>query len=311
MATITLITIEEDHSGQRIDNFLVVTCKGVPKTRLYRAIRKGEVRVNQKRVRPDYRLQLGDQVRIPPIRRAEEKVHTLPSQSVIQKIEDSILVENTDYLIVNKPSGIPVHGGTGIKTGLIEAIRLLRPKAKFLELAHRLDRDTSGCILIAKKRSLLTKVHELLLHKKVKKHYLTLVKGSLLKEERVQVPLIKNQLISGERVVTVSSQGKASETLFRPLKHFQGATLVEAIPLTGRTHQIRVHAAHIGHPVAGDEKYGDREFDKEMKRFGLRRLFLHSASLSCRLDSEGNSLIGVCAPLSSDLKACIQRLKPR
>ncbi len=306
---VKLVIIEADHATQRIDNYLQSACKGVPKTRLYRAIRKGEVRVNKKRVKPDYRLVLGDTVRIPPIRMAPPKPPAVVPARLVSQIEQGILLENNDYILIDKPSGIPVHGGTGIKTGLIEAIRELRPNAKFMELVHRLDRDTSGCLLIAKKRGVLVKLHELLLHKKFKKHYLALVRGQWQGGiRRVNAPLKKNHLASGERIVVVSDEGKDSVTEFRLLQQYKDAALVEAIPVTGRTHQIRVHAAHIGHPIAGDEKYGDDKFTKKMKAAGLRRLFLHSASIYCRLSDDPDTFIGLCAPLDSSLRAVLRNL---
>lgn len=301
------VTITSENENQRVDNFLVTYCKGVPKTRIYKAIRKGEVRVNQKRVKPEYRLVVADVVRVPPLRTAEraDLPKTTP-RSVLKQIEQGILLETKDYLVVNKPSGIPVHGGTGIKTGLIEGIRELRPKEKFLELVHRIDRDTSGCLLIAKKRSVLVKLHELLLRKKVNKRYLALLQGKWRGEiKKVKQPLEKNHLASGERVVVVSEEGKPSETHFRPLKKFADMTLVEATPITGRTHQIRVHAKYLGHPVAGDEKYGDKEFNQWVKKQGVKRLFLHSASFYCELDEQ--KVIGICAPLELGLQQALAR----
>lgn len=301
------VIIEEDRSNQRVDNFLLTQCKGVPKTRLYRAIRKGEVRVNQKRVKPDYRLQLGDEVRIPPIRVAEPATAVRAPARMLQAIEASILVETGSYLIIDKPSGIPVHGGTGIKTGLIEAVRELRAPSKFMELAHRIDRETSGCLVIAKKRSFLLQFHELQLHKKVSKRYLVLVKGMWPKNAHtVTAPLQKNQLASGERMVCVNDAGKPAETRFRLVKQYRMAALLEATLVTGRTHQIRVHAAHVGHPVAADEKYGDRNFNQAVKKLGLRRLFLHSASIYCRLAED--EFLGICAPMSTDVAQFLTKL---
>lgn len=309
MAVLT-IRITEANESQRVDNFLLTYCKGVPKTRLYRALRKGEVRVNQKRIKPEYRLQLGDVVRIPPIRMVEKEELARPSASIVQKIEESILQETKNFILLNKPAGIPVHGGTGIKTGVIEAIRALRPLAKYLELAHRIDRDTSGCLLLAKKRSVLVAIHERWRSQAVKKHYFALLRGEWQGEaRRVQAPLRKNHLLSGERIVVVDTiEGKPSETIFKPICHYRGATLVEALILTGRTHQIRVHAAHIGHPIAGDDKYGDRDFNKFMKNKGLNRLFLHASSIYCHVPELLEEYIGLCAPLSSELRHCLDHL---
>lgn len=303
------VVIDINHVGQRVDNFLLSHCKGVPKTRIYRAVRKGEVRINQKRVQADYRLQEKDEVRIPPFRVGVvvEKAKSAPQ--LLQQIEQAILKETNDYLIVDKPSGLPVHGGSGIHTGLIEGLRELRPKAKFLELVHRLDKETSGCILIAKKRSVLVALHELLVKKQMSKRYLALVKGHLSTVETVTAPLQKNQLEGGERIVTVMAEGKLAKTIFHPVLHFHGATLVEAQPITGRTHQIRVHAAYMGHPIAMDSKYGDREFNQWVKKKGLRRLFLHAASLTCRWSLEDKEeQIGICVPLSAELKAVLLAL---
>lgn len=297
--------IEVQQQGQRIDNYLIKICKGVPKTRLYRALRKGEVRVNGKRIKADYRLCADDELRIPPFRQAEKS----PDQKVkapaklLESIEAAVLIENEDYLIVCKPSGIPVHGGTGIKTGLIEALRELRPACRFLELVHRIDRETSGCLVIAKKRAFLLRMHELLLQRQVKKRYLALVQGRWPEDkQKIVLPLRKNHLSSGERIVVVDEAGKPATTLCRVLQYFAGATLLEMCPLTGRTHQLRVHAAHTGHPIAGDEKYGDADFNKYLRRKGLNRLFLHASSIYCRLSDDPDRYLGVCAPLPDDIK---------
>lgn len=305
---VTHLIIDEAQEGQRVDNFLVTQLKGVPTSRIYRAIRKGEVRVNQKRVTAEYRLQIDDNVRIPPLRVATREEAEKPPKAILDRLEKAILYESPDLMIINKPSGIPVHGGSGIKTGLIEALRVLRPKVKMLELVHRLDRETSGCLLIAKKRRVLVVLHEKLKQKRVHKQYMALIKGRWEGGEKwVEAPLKKNVLRSGERMVTVHPEGKEAATRFRPLKVFQAATLVEAFPLTGRTHQIRVHAAHLGHPLAGDEKYGDAEFNAAIRKLGLKRLFLHSAGISCQLSDE--EIIGICALLDSDLKDCLKTLK--
>lgn len=302
------LTVDETAENQRLDNFLTTQLKGVPSSRIYRAIRKGEVRINQRRVAADYRLQLGDVVRVPPIRVAEREEKPHPPAKILERLEQSILIETNELLIINKPSGLPVHGGSGINTGLIEALRVLRPHVKLLELVHRLDKDTSGCLMIAKKRRMLVDLHQLLTHKQVHKQYLALVKGQWQGGERwVDQPLKKNVLRSGERMVSVNDQGKEAVTKFRPIKIFQQATLVEAQPLTGRTHQIRVHAAYLGHPLAGDEKYGDAAFNKAMRALGLKRLFLHSAGIYCRLPDD-NTVIGVCALMDDELKDFLLRL---
>lgn len=311
-ARITFLTVTDAHESQRIDNFLLRHCKGVPKTRIYRALRKGEVRVNQKRAAPEYRLQLGDVVRIPPLRMAqpEEVAHGV-AQALRQRVEGSILVETKDYLILDKPAGIPVHGGSGLKSGLIEALRVLRPKMKYLELAHRLDRDTSGCLLIVKKRSLLMHVHDSWRNHQVEKRYVTLLKGQWQGGERTVVAkLRKNQLAGGERMVVVDEQGgKPCKTIFKPLCQYKDAVLVEARLITGRTHQIRVHAASLGHPIAGDDRYGDKDFNKCMRGVGLNRLFLHSSSLYCPLPGLPLELLGVCALLPPEFERFLNKLK--
>ncbi len=315
--TVSKFVISDSHAGQRIDNFLITHYKGVPKTRLYKALRKGEVRVNRKRVNADYRLCLNDELRLPPLRQAASQSDSASSikakpvlKSVLTRVEESILAETPDYILLDKPAGIPVHGGSGIHSGLIEALRVLRPKAKYLELAHRLDRDTSGCLLIAKKRSLLMAVHDSWRKHHVEKRYLALLKGVWTGgERRVQAPLRKNQLAGGERIVIVDHQeGKASTTIFRPLVQYQEAVLVEARLITGRTHQIRVHAAHIGYPLAADEKYGDVEFNRQLRQQGLRRLFLHSSSLFCPLADHPLVQLGVCTDLPNDLSSVLTKL---
>lgn len=303
-----VVIINEEAKGQRLDNFLLKHRKGVPKVRVYRALRKGEVRVNKRRAKPRYRLKIGDQVRIPPLWVARPQKSTGPHQRIGQMLEQRILYEDMSLLIIAKPAGMPVHGGTGISVGLIEALRAIRPKEKLLELVHRLDRDTSGCLLIAKRRALLIELHHLLAHRKVNKQYLALVQGQWPDETReVNQPLRKNILCSGERMVVVSEEGRAAATKFRVLKTFKNATLIEAKPLTGRTHQIRVHAAVTGHPIAGDEKYGDAEFNKHMRRCGLKRLFLHSAGIRFKLSDQD---INICTVLDEDLLRVITRLQP-
>ena len=298
------VSVCADDAGQRIDNFLVRTLKGVPKTRVYRIIRKGEVRVNKKRVAASYRLQDGDFVRIPPIRVSESNQSVEPGQALIQQLEASILFENDQLIIINKPSGIAVHGGSGIRLGVIEAMRAMRPNARSLELVHRLDRDTSGCLMIAKRRSMLRYLHAQLREDKVSKIYNALVVGRWLSRKvLVNAPLLKNTLKSGERMVRVDLEGKASKTRYQVLERFSAnqdvATLVEASPVTGRTHQIRVHCLHAGHAILGDDKYGTNEDNKHYKNYGLKRLFLHAVRLKLALP-DGQPLT-VEAPLSPEL----------
>jgi len=305
------VEIDNEREGQRIDNFLLSTLKGVPRTRIYRMLRKGEVRVNKGRVKATYRLLAGDSVRIPPVRTAQSGDTVRPGESVLRRIEASILREEPGYLVLNKPSGIAVHGGSGLSYGVIEALRALRSEAPFLELVHRLDRDTSGCLIIAKRRSVLREFHRLLREDGMQKRYLALVKGRWQGgERRIAAPLRKNTLRSGERLVTVDrSEGKTSLSLFRPLAVFADASLMEVELKTGRTHQIRVHAAHIGHPIAGDDKYGDGDFDRRMREQGLRRLFLHARSLCFQL--AGQNEVCVEAPLGAELEAVLARLEAR
>jgi len=302
------LDISTEQAGQRIDNFLLRFLKGVPKSRIYRLLRKGEVRVNKGRIKPEYRLKSGDQVRIPPVRVAESKPAS-PSGQSVQKLADAVLYEDERLLVLNKPAGMAVHGGSGLSYGVIEALRVLRPQAPYLELVHRLDRDTSGCLLIAKRRSELRMLHELLRKGEVDKRYLLLVQGDWSQGPyRVNAGLKKNLLRGGERMVRVDEDGKTALTHFHFLDSYAGASLMEAELKTGRTHQIRVHATHTGHPLAGDDKYGDTDFNRRMRRLGLKRLFLHAHTLAFQ-DSERHRSIHVSAPLSADLRRLIQQLE--
>ncbi|MBR7628802.1 MAG: 23S rRNA pseudouridine(955/2504/2580) synthase RluC [Aeromonas popoffii] len=305
---VRLLTIEAEHEGQRIDNFLKTQLKGVPKSLIYRILRKGEVRVNKKRIKPEYKLCPGDEVRVPPVRVAEK--NELPSANLgsIQRLESQILFEDDAMIVLNKPSGMAVHGGSGLSFGVIEGLRALRPDARFLELVHRLDRDTSGVLLVAKKRSALRSLHEQLRVKTMRKQYLALVRGQWQPHVKVvNAPLRKNDLQSGERVVRVSSDGKPSETRFRIARQFAEATLVECSPITGRTHQIRVHTQHAGHPIACDDKYGEAAFDEKMRSQGLKRLFLHAWKLSFTHPVDGREM-QVEAPLAPELDNFLNKL---
>ena len=306
---VQLIEIEPDFIGQRIDNFLLARLKGVPKSVIYRVLRKGEVRVNKKRIKPEYKLQQDDVVRIPPLTVAAEGEAVSTKLSMVKGLEQHILFEDNDLIVLNKPSGMAVHGGSGLQFGVIEALRALRPLAKHLELVHRLDRDTSGCLLIAKKRSVLTHLHEQLRNKTVEKKYWALVAGDWdNKVRKVTEPLKKNTLQSGERVVRVDeAEGKPSETRFRILQRYQQGTLVEAFPVTGRTHQIRVHTACKGHPIACDDKYGDNTFTAQMQQIGLHRLFLHAKTLSF-IHPNTETTMRVEAPLDSALEQALNKL---
>ncbi len=281
-AGVRIVAIDAGSDGQRVDNFLLRELKGVPKSRIYNLLRRGEVRVNKGRVKAEYRLQSGDQVRIPPIRLAvDESPDLAPSRGLQQRLTAAVLFEDDGLLVLDKPAGLAVHGGSGLSYGLIEALRAMRPEARFLELVHRLDRDTSGCIMVAKKRSALLQLHAALRGDGVDKRYLALVAGQWpQRHQRVAAPLEKNTLQSGERMVRVSAAGKEALTEFQIVERFSSATLVEARPVTGRTHQIRVHAQYVGHPLACDDKYGNREADARFREQGLRRLFLHAHSLS-------------------------------
>lgn len=305
---VQLLTIEAEHEGQRIDNFLKTQLKGVPKSLIYRILRKGEVRVNKKRIKPEYKLCPGDEVRVPPVRVAEK--NELPSANLgsIQRLESQILFEDDAMIVLNKPSGMAVHGGSGLSFGVIEGLRALRPDARFLELVHRLDRDTSGVLLVAKKRSALRSLHEQLRIKAMRKQYLALVRGQWQPHVKVvNAPLRKNDLQSGERVVRVSSDGKPSETRFRIARQFAEATLVECSPITGRTHQIRVHTQHAGHPIACDDKYGEAAFDEKMRSQGLKRLFLHAWKLTFTHPVDGREVL-IEAPLAPELDNFLNKL---
>lgn len=307
---VRIVEVDEGSAGQRIDNFLLKTLKGVPKTRIYRIVRKGEVRVNKKRIKPDYRLNLGDLVRIPPVRVSDKREPQRPADKVLKQLNDSIIYEDDGLMVLNKPSGLAVHGGSGLSYGVIEGLRALRPDARFLELAHRLDRDTSGCLVIAKKRSVLRAFHELLREGEMDKVYLALVMGRWKGGgTRVDAPLRKNELKSGERVVRVSKDGKASSTIFTPLTLYKGCSLMRVKLLTGRTHQVRVHAQYSGHPIAGDGKYGDSDFNREMSGRGLKRLFLHAAELHFTLPEHGT--VHVEAPLEHNLQTLLQNLESK
>ena len=306
--SVRFVTVEPDVAGQRVDNFLRTQLKGVPKSMIYRILRKGEVRVNKGRVKPEYKLVADDVVRIPPVRVSEGTPGPSPKLDKIAALESQILFEDERIIVINKPSGIAVHGGSGLSFGLIEGLRALRPDANFMELVHRLDRDTSGCILIAKKRSALRHMHEQLRTGKMDKRYQALVAGQWPENRfKVKAPLRKNVLQSGERMVSVSEDGKPSETRYRILEKFDTATLVEASPITGRTHQIRVHCLHAEHPIACDAKYGDSEFDATMRQKGLNRLFLHAHSISL-IHPGTEERVKFTAPLDATLTNTLKAL---
>ncbi|HDL4216433.1 TPA: 23S rRNA pseudouridine(955/2504/2580) synthase RluC [Mannheimia haemolytica] len=304
-AGVQFFTISEDEAGQRLDNFLLAKLKGVPKSLIYRIVRKGEVRVNKGRNKPEYKLQPDDLVRVPE--KNEAPISTKLNK--VAELESQILYEDESMLVINKPSGIAVHGGSGLSFGVIEALRALRPQARFLELVHRIDRDTSGILLVAKKRSALRSLHEQLREKVVQKDYLALVRGQWQAHTKViKAPLLKNELASGERIVRVSEEGKPSETRFSIEERYANATLVKASPITGRTHQIRVHTQYAGHPIALDDKYGDAEFDSKMKEVGLQRLFLHAHAIRFEHPKTGEEMV-ITAPLDKTLKGVLAKLR--
>jgi 23S rRNA pseudouridine955/2504/2580 synthase len=295
--------------GQRLDNFLLRSLAGVPRSRVYRLLRRGEVRVNGKRKQADYRLTADDEVRLPPVRdqRADDQVPRAVPDALLAAVRAAIVHEDERILVLNKPAGLAVHGGSGLAFGAIEALRALRPSEP-LELAHRLDRDTSGCLLVARTRPALRMLHALLREGEVEKHYTALLAGRWrLGRKTIDAPVLTNLRQGGERVVRVHAEGKIAISVFAPQRHFRElATLMDVAIQTGRTHQIRVHAAFSGHPVAGDEKYGDREFNAKLRGLGLRRMFLHAASVAFAWpDTKANFRV------SSDLPADLAALLPQ
>lgn len=303
------VEIDAGHAGQRLDNFLLGRLKGVPKSRVYRLLRRGEVRVNGGRAGPDYRLQAGDQVRLPPVRAAAPPLR--PGAEGLAWLGERVLYEDEDLLALDKPAGLPVHGGSGVALGVIEALRALRPEAPMLELVHRLDRGTSGCLLVARRRSALLRLHAMLREGAVEKRYLALVKGRWRGGARaVSAPLARDRMRGGERLVGVSESGRAAESRFTPRAVYGPATLMEIRLYTGRTHQARVHAAHNGHPIAGDDKYGEWEFNRELARLGLRRPFLHAERLRFAHPVHG-AKIEISAPLPPELQDLLETLGDR
>ncbi|MDO5667767.1 MAG: RluA family pseudouridine synthase [Alcaligenaceae bacterium] len=270
-----MLEIDSGSAGQRLDNFLIRQCKGVPKSHLYRAVRSGQVRVNRGRVSVDYRLQHGDLVRIPPMRIAQGETK-LPAP----KAEFPVVFEDDAILVINKPAGVAVHGGSGVSFGVIEQLRSARPEQRFLELAHRLDRETSGVLIIAKKRAALVALHDMFRQSRAHRHYQALVTGTInQKVQHIKKPLLRYLTAEGERRVRVDAEGRYAHTIVTSLQRYQAYTLIEAEILTGRTHQIRVHLNSIGHSIVGDDKYGDDELRKQLQRRGFKRMFLHA----CRL----------------------------
>jgi 23S rRNA pseudouridine955/2504/2580 synthase len=313
-STVRYVTVGPEQAGQRVDNFLRTELKGAPKSLVYRILRTGEVRINKGRAKPDTRLAEGDVVRLPPLRlSAPDEVRV--GDALASALRQAVLYEDERMLVLNKPAGLAVHAGSGVQVGAIEALRVLYPELAGLELAHRLDRETSGVLVLAKTRAALTVLHALFRDDRVKKTYIALAHGQFPETLReVDAPLEKNTLRGGERMVEVRGDGKPSQTRFRVLRRFQvplahgtagfdHATLLEATPVTGRTHQIRVHAAHAGYPLVGDAKYGDPARDKALRRFGPLRLFLHAASLRLPGLAAGDAKkeLRIEAPLADDL----------
>ena len=303
---VQIVEVEPEFAGQRIDNYLMRILKGVPKSRIYRILRKGEVRRNGGRIKPEGRLAAGDQIRIPPIRTADEK-RTDPNSYWANNIEKTIIYESKLLLIINKPTGLAVHGGSGISQGVIESLRLARPNERHLELVHRLDRDTSGCLMVAKRRSYLRLLQQELHGKqKLGKYYRLVTHGHWpSRKVRIEAPLIKNTLQSGERVTRVSDDGKPCVTTFKVLARGAGLSYIEAVPVTGRTHQIRVHCQHAGHPILGDPKYGFPDADSGMQ---VGRLMLHASALSIPALGE-HEAVSVTAPMDSTMQKTVEIFK--
>ena len=307
---VTLRTVTADEAGQRIDNFLMRHFKTVPRSRVYRLLRKGEVRVNRKRVDAEYRIQEGDEVRLPPVRIDAGDEPGRPSSSLLELLERAVIFQDRHLLVIDKPAGVAVHGGSGMSFGVIEALRASRPR-ETLELVHRLDRDTSGCLLIARDRATLTALHALIRNGGMHKTYMALVAGSWqLGTKRIDAPLATDNRQHGERHVKVAPAGKDSVSVFKPLQFFGPlATLMEVDIPTGRTHQIRVHASFAGHPLLGDDKYGDHERNAELKQHGLKRTFLHAQSVAFEWPGSGVPF-HVSAPLPAELAAVIDAITP-
>ena len=300
--SVSLITVAEHEAGQRLDNYLIKILKGVPKSHIHRIIRAGEVRLNKKRCKPDSRIQTGDLLRIPPVRTAEKQRSSENRAQAVPAREFTIIYEDDALLVIDKPAGTAVHGGSGVSFGVIEQIRRARPEARYLELVHRLDKDTSGLLMIAKKRSALVKLHEAIRNDHPKKIYLALGVGKLPNDSfHVKLPLFKYTGAQGEKIVRVSEDGQSAHTIFRVLNRFSDdllhqvglshLTLVQATLKTGRTHQIRVHLQSQDCPIAGDERYGDYQANKRLQKLGLKRMFLHASELHLTHPLTGEKLI--------------------
>lgn len=300
------LSISKDQAGQRLDNFLLGHLKGVPRSHVYRLIRKGEVRVNKKRITAFYRLNPGDSVRLPPLFLAEQAKKAAPSEATTKLLAKRVLYEDDSVIVLNKPSGMSVHAGSTVRIGIIEAMRYLYPRFPQLELAHRLDSETSGCLILAKKKRILREIHTLLREGKMNKKYWAITKGRWKEKEcRVDLPLHKHYRDGGKHMVNVAREGKAALSIFQPLQLFKQGSLMEVSIHTGRTHQIRVHAQSQGHPIAGDDRYGDAQFNQFARKLGLKRMFLHARSVDFTLPSVGKH-IRVVAPLDPELENFIK-----
>ena len=308
-AAVNLVEIDEASAGQRVDNFLAKILKGVPKSHIYRILRSGEVRVNSKRVEASHKLEMADVVRVPPVRMAAIQAETAPRAPAVAKFDQAIIFEDEAMLVIDKPAGFAVHGGSGVSRGVIEQLRLERPHAKFLELVHRLDRETSGVLMLAKKRSALVALHEAMRRDQMDKRYVMLVHGVWKeKKKHVVLNLHKHVAANGERRVSVREDGQASETIFHLRKNLGEFSLLEAQLITGRTHQLRVQLAHLGFPIAGDDKYGDFALNKALQKKGLKRMFLHSAETGIRHPLSGEKL-KLIAPLPKELERFVHTLE--
>ena len=304
---VCFLEVSEEESGQRLDNYLLRPTAGVPKTRIYRAIRKGEVRVNKGRCKVDYRVQAADVVRVPPLSVGESPPPSKPSSAWGKRLRSAVLLDNSDLLVINKPPGMAVHGGSGVRLGLIESLRVMYPQERYLELVHRLDRDTSGLVLIAKNARVLRELHAQLRANQVDKVYWACTVGKWPAYQRsVSAPLAKAHAPSGERTVRVSTNGKRSRTEFKVIERFQQASLLEVKPISGRTHQIRVHVQHVGHPILGESKYMCEKSQELTVSIGLKRLFLHAKSLSFELSGEHFELN---CPIDQELESVLARLR--
>ena len=304
---VRFLEVSGEESGQRLDNYLLRKTTGVPRTRIYRAIRKGEVRVNKGRSKVDYRVQATDVVRVPPLSVGESPSLSKPSSAWEKRLRGAVLLDNSDLLVINKPPGMAVHGGSGVRLGLIESLRVMYPHERYLELVHRLDRDTSGLVLIAKNARVLRALHAQLRANQVDKVYSACTAGKWpAYQKSVSAPLEKTQAPSGERMVRVSSSGKRSRTEFRVIERFQQASLLEVKPISGRTHQIRVHVQHIGHPILGESKYLSENSEALTQKIGLKRLFLHAKSISFKLSGEHYELN---CPIDQELESVLARLR--